>query len=66
MQDRKDITVPMPQWEVELINKQLGYNDSRAAWMRAAALEKLEREGTDISEEDLELARVSGQFQPEV
>jgi metal-responsive CopG/Arc/MetJ family transcriptional regulator len=44
MDDRQDITCPMPAWTVEEIDEQLEYGDSRAEWIRAAAIEKLERE----------------------
>jgi len=44
MEDRQDITCPMPSWTVEEVDKQLEYGDSRAEWVRAAVIEKLERE----------------------
>lgn len=49
MEERKDVTVPMPQSMVEEIAKELDYGDSRAEWIRDAIQEKLEREreGTD-------------------
>jgi hypothetical protein len=56
----------MPGWEVELVNKQLEYNDSRAAWMRGAALIRLQLEGVNISEECPELGPKDDQHQAEV
>lgn len=52
MENRKDVTVPMPQELVDAIDKQLEYGDSRSAWIREAARERLERdaEGEDADE----------------
>jgi len=43
-ENRKDITVPMDESEVEQVHDQLGYGDSRAEWIRNAVREKLARE----------------------
>lgn len=45
MDDRKDVTVPMPGWMVTEIEDELGYGDSRAGWIREAARQRLAREG---------------------
>lgn len=45
MEDRKDVTVPMPASLVDAIEGQLGYGDSRAGWVREAARQRLAREG---------------------
>lgn len=44
MDDRTDITVPIEQSELDKIHEQLGYQDSRAAWVRGAIYQRLERE----------------------
>jgi len=44
MEERKDITVPMEKALVEEIGEELDYGDSRAAWIRQAIREKLERD----------------------
>lgn len=54
MDDRKDITVPMPGWMVDDIEDQLGYGDSRAGWIREAARQRLEREEKTSEETDAE------------
>lgn len=46
MENRKDVTVPMPGDWVEQIDGQLGYGDSRAAWIREAVRQRLEQEGS--------------------
>lgn len=43
MEDRKDVTVPMPRKLVEQLDGQLGYGDSRAEWIRKAVRQRLER-----------------------
>lgn len=43
MDDRKDVTVPMPGDMVDRIDGQLEYGDSRAGWIREAVEERLER-----------------------
>ena len=43
MENRKDITVPMPEALRDQIDKQLEYGDSRSEWIRQAIREKLER-----------------------
>ncbi|MFC4549356.1 MULTISPECIES: ribbon-helix-helix domain-containing protein [Halorussus] len=48
MENRKDVTVPMPGDMVEKIDGQLGYGDSRAAWIREAVRQRLEQEGHDM------------------
>lgn len=45
MENRKDVTVPMPGDWVDAIDDQLEYGDSRSAWIRDAVQEKLRREG---------------------
>lgn len=45
MEDRQDVTVPMPQSMVDEIAAELDYGDSRAEWIREAVREKLDREG---------------------
>jgi len=50
MDDRKDLTVPMEAALNDRIEEQLGYNDSKAAWIREAIRERLEREGVDVSD----------------
>ncbi len=50
MEDRKDITVPMPQSMVDEIAQELDYGDSRAEWIRQAVREKLERERAEAGE----------------
>lgn len=47
MENRKDVTVPMPGDLVEEIDDQLGYGDSRAAWIREAVRQRLEREAVE-------------------
>jgi Arc/MetJ-type ribon-helix-helix transcriptional regulator len=53
VENRTDITVPMPERMVEEINGQLEYGDSRAAWIREAVRAELQRSGaeTDCTEE---------------
>jgi len=50
MQERKDLTVPMESKLNERIEQQLGYNDSKAAWIRDAIRQRLEREGIDVTD----------------
>jgi len=50
MENRKDLTVPMESKLNERIEEQLGYNDSKAAWIREAIKQRLEREGIDTSD----------------
>lgn len=47
MENRKDVTVPMPGDMVDEIDEQLGYGDSRAAWIREAVRQRLEREAEE-------------------
>lgn len=54
MEDRKDVTVPMPQEMVDEIAQQLDYGDSRAEWIRDAVREKLERGGASGPDDGLE------------
>lgn len=44
MEDRKDVTVPMPKELVDDIDNELEYGDSRAGWIRDAIRQRLERE----------------------
>ena len=48
MQKRKDLTVPMEEDLNDKIEDQLGYNDSKAAWIREAIRQRLEREGVEV------------------
>jgi Arc/MetJ-type ribon-helix-helix transcriptional regulator len=45
-------TVTMPDELVNKIDDQLEYGDSRAAWIRAAARERLRREGAQTDNEE--------------
>lgn len=45
MENRKDVTVPMPGDWVNAIDEQLEYGDSRSAWIREAVRAKLRSEG---------------------
>lgn len=47
MEDRKDVTVPMPGEMVEEIDEQLQYGDSRAGWIREAVCQRLEQEADE-------------------
>jgi Arc/MetJ-type ribon-helix-helix transcriptional regulator len=44
MENRKDVTVPMPKELKDEIEDRLGYNDSKAEWIREAIRQRLERE----------------------
>jgi len=43
MEDRKDITVPMPKSLRDEIDGQLEYGDSRSEWIREAIRQRLDR-----------------------
>lgn len=45
MEDRKDVTVSLPKNWADEIEGQLGYGDSRSAWIREAVRQRLAREG---------------------
>lgn len=45
---RNDVTVPMDDELNSAIESQLDYGDYKAAWIRQACVEKLEREGVDL------------------
>jgi hypothetical protein len=47
MDNRKDVTVPMPATMVEKIENELGYGDSRAEWIRQAIRLRLAAELAD-------------------
>jgi len=47
VENRTDITVPMPERMVKEINEQLEYGDSRAAWIRDAVRGELDRGGAE-------------------
>lgn len=47
MDDRKDVTVPMPGDMADQIDEQLDYGDSRAGWIREAVRQRLEREAEE-------------------
>ena len=42
MEDRKDVTVPMPAELDEAIKQELEYGDSKAEWIREACRMRLE------------------------
>jgi len=42
MEDRNDVTVPMPGALLEQIDSELEYGDSRSEWIRDACRRKLE------------------------
>ncbi|MDL0127108.1 ribbon-helix-helix domain-containing protein [Halobacterium salinarum] len=44
MEDRKDVTVPMPGKMVDEIDAQLEYGDSRSEWIREAVRQRLDQE----------------------
>lgn len=44
MDDRKDVTVPMPRALVDQIDDELDYGDSRAEWIREAVRQRLQRD----------------------
>lgn len=50
MENRTDVTVPMPGAWVDAIDEQLEYGDARAAWIRDAVKQRFEREGIDLEE----------------
>jgi len=52
MQDRKDLTVPVPGQMANAIESQLEYGDSRSAWIREAIRQRLDREGVVLESED--------------
>lgn len=54
MENRKDITVPVPADLKEAINEQLSYGDSRAEWIRGAIVARLRAEGVDVDELDID------------
>lgn len=41
MGDKQDVTIPMDEALLEKVHEQLGYNDSRSAWVRDAIRLKL-------------------------
>lgn len=45
MENRKDVTVSLPQEWVEHIDANLNYGDSRSAWIREAVRQRLDDEG---------------------
>lgn len=47
MQDRKDVTVPMPGQWAEQIESELEYGDSMAGWVREAVRQRFEAEGIE-------------------
>ena len=51
MENRKDVTVPMPGELVDEIDNELGYGDSRAAWIREACRQRLERKREEAESE---------------
>lgn len=52
MENRKDVTVPMPETWTTAIEQELSYGDSRAGWIREAVRQRLVREGIDIEDID--------------
>lgn len=61
MDDRKDVTVPMPGAWADAIDDQLEYGDSRSGWIREAIEEKFEREGIAAEEEESEGNGIQGE-----
>ena len=53
MENRKDVTVPMPAELDDAIKQQLDYGDSRAEWIREAIRMRLEAEAA-AGERDIE------------
>jgi len=49
MEDRNDVTVPMPGELLDQIDAELEYGDARAAWVRDACRKKLEDDETETS-----------------
>jgi len=47
MQDRVDVTVPMESKLKDAIEDQLGYNDSKAEFIRQAVIARLREMGVD-------------------
>lgn len=47
MDDRKDVTVSMSAAMNDAIEDQLGYNDSKAGWIREAIRQRLQQEGIE-------------------
>lgn len=52
MENRKDVTVPMPETWTTAIEQELSYGDSRAGWIREAVRQRLIQE--DIEVEDID------------
>jgi len=52
MQDRKDVTVPMPESLSDAIEGELEYGDSKAGWIREAIEQRLAAERDTGDEHD--------------
>jgi len=48
MEDRRDLTVPVPGKMADAIEQELDWGDSRSEWIREAIRARLEREGVDL------------------
>lgn len=59
MEDRNDVTVPMPAELDDQIKSQLDYGDSRAEWIREAIRQRLEREGVEVEEPETDGGQVT-------
>jgi len=47
MENRKDVTVPMPEQMSDAIEQQLEYGDSKAGWIREAIQMRLDQEAAE-------------------
>lgn len=57
VENRTDVTVPMPEQMVEEINEQLEYGDSRAAWIREAVRAELDQSDTETDSTEKKQSR---------
>lgn len=55
MQNRKDVTVSLEKAEVDAIEDDLDYGDSRSAWIRTAVQQRLQRKGLADLDVDAEV-----------
>lgn len=54
MENRTDLTVPLPGWMVEVIENQLEYGDSKAGFVRESTRQRFEREGLPATKAEFE------------